>query len=347
MFTAKLQRRDFTTYPIAPVTLTPVRWSWNAQGGPMDAEFGVEGDVWEALGLLRCPIVIRNQNQTPVWWGYVSSVQIGAGSVQIGVDLDSMANRVAVAYSLVAPGSVTVGGRATTAWTQDADSVSEYGTKDLLASVDGATATTAEAVRDALLTMHRYPIATPNAQSGKGGTLYARGWWSTLGWRYYAKATTASTVTTTQVANMVTSVGEFLTGTDVVTASGVSTSEYRDGDSTALDVAAGILRGSGLLGTVTVDRALRIEVEPVAGANDWLLQPSGEFQTRRGVVLEPGVSVLGWTAFRGVIPASAQFSYMTAPSPFFVEENEYTIKSNAYRWRARGVPSPWELARIT
>lgn len=346
MFTAKLKRRDFSTYPIPPVTLRPLAWSWHARGGPATAYFEIEGDAWAALALLRCPVTIINGVGSVVWWGYVSGMEIEAGNVTIGVDLDSMANRVAVAYSYVEPGASTVGARQTTPWVMDNDSEREYGTKDLLAGVDGATVTSAAAIRDALLSMHRYPIANPEARQGKGGTVYARGWWSTLGWRYYQNTETDSTETTTQIADMVTEVGEFLAGTDIVTASGLSTSEYQDGDSTALQVAETLLSGAGLVATVTVDRALRIEAEPVAGANDWLLLPDGEFRTRRGAALEPGVSVLGWAQFRGVIPASAQFSYLSAPSPFFIEETEFNVRGGKYQWRARGVPSPWELTRI-
>ena len=353
-FTARIQQRDFGEFVALPdLALRPLRWAWRAQGGPDFAEIGVDGDeemLWQMLAWLRCPITIYSDG-VPVWWGYVADAAFSSSALAVAVSLEDMYNKLAVAYSLVEAGSQTVGERATTAWVSDTTSTGEYGTKELLGSIDGATSTTAEAVRDVLLTQHRYPRAIPQAsgQYGSGGRLICLGWYSTLGWRYYANSATASTVTTTQIGAIVTGVGEFLSA-DIVDASGVSSSEYRNGDNTALVEIEEMLRtptsgGARLAATVTVDRRLQVALEGDSGDDDWLVTPGG-LRDRWGSLPLAGSGVLGWAQLRGIVPASANLNYMGAPSPLYIEANEFDAGTLAYRWQARGMASPWELSRI-
>lgn len=370
-YTAHLLRRDDSEFltPL-PLALRPLRWSWTEPGGPDYAEIAVDGNndlLWDMLRLLRCPVTIYNRNGAAVWWGYVSDAAFSTDAVDIAVTLDDMANRVAVAYSLVAAGSQTVGTRATTSWTEDTTSSGEYGTKELLASIDGATTAQAENVRDRLLALHKYPLAIPQAAGRKNrtlsigqysrggaavrgaGRLVCRGWWHTLDWRYYSNSDTTSTQTTQQIADIVTGVGAFLDGADIVDASGVSSSEYRDGDSTALAEVKELLRtrtsgGSNLTATVTPERLLRVEAETASGSDDWLITPNGILD-RWGNQPEPGRAVLGWAQLRGIVPASANLDYMSAPSPVYIVENKYDANDSTYRWRPRGMPSPWEISR--
>jgi hypothetical protein len=102
-----------------------------------------------------------------------------------------MFNRIAVAYSYVAPGSNTVGTRATTPWVQNDDSVSTYGQKEIRGSLDGATSAQAAAARDALLAQSRYPIPDirPRGDSNElTATLECAGWWDTNSWRYLTRS---------------------------------------------------------------------------------------------------------------------------------------------------------------
>lgn len=348
-FTARFQRRDFSEFLALPALhLRPVRWSWLDAGGPDYAEIEATGDIhslWAALQLLRCPLTIRNGNGTPVWWGYVAEVAFAVGGVSFSVSLDAMKNRVAVAYSYVEPGTQDVGERRTTAWAEESDSIAEWGQKESLESVDGASTAQAESVRDTVLQQAKFPRAVP-APTNKNAAaqIIARGWYATLAWRYYQNGNTDSVETTQQIADIVSSVGEFFTGVDMVNASGIYSSAYRDGDSTALAEVEALL--SGVRATVTPERILRIETEPASGDNDWLLLPGGRFTTRLGALPEPGCAILGWTQLRGIVPASANLDYMAAPSPFYIEENEYDAESNTYHWRARGVASAWELTRL-
>lgn len=349
-FTVHVRRRDFTAFIALPsLLLRPVRWSWLLPGGPDYAEVELKGDInslWAALQLLRCPLTIHNENQTPVWWGYVAEVSFAVKGIAVTVSLDGMKNKVAVAYSHVEPGTQDVGERRTTAWAEDSASIAEWGQKESLETIDGASDALAESVRDTVLGSAKYPRAIPAPAAADGATaqLIARGWWSTLGWRYYQNSDTDSVETTTQIADIVSSVGAFFTGVDIVNGSGVYTSEYRPGDTTALAEVEALL--SGMQATVTPERILRVETEPTSGEDDWLLLPGGRFATRFNVSPESGAAVLGWTRLRGIAPASANTDYMAAPSPFYIIENEFDAERREYRWRARGQPSAWELTRV-
>lgn len=348
-FTVHLQQRDFSAFIALPsLILRPMRWSWLLPGGPDYAEIEVKGDLhnlWSALQLLRCPLTIRNENGTSVWWGYVTEVSFAVKGVAVAVSLDGMKNKVAVAYSHIEQGTQDVGERRTTAWAEESDSIAEWGQKESLESIDGASDALAEAVRDTVLNNAKYPRAVPApADKDAPALLIARGWWSTLSWRYCQNSGTDSVETTQQIADIVSNVGEFFVDTDIVDASGIYASEYRDGDSTArLEVEALL---SGLQATVTPERIVRVETEPTSGEDDWLLLPGGRFATRFNASPESGAAVLGWTRLRGIISASANLDSMAAPSPFYIEENEYDAERKEYRWRARGQPSAWELTRL-
>ena len=83
-------------YLPSELSLIPARYSWNAIGGPDEAEINVFGPeagrggatVWEALQWLRCPITIWTEYDLAVWWGYVDSVEIKYGALTVGVGLE-------------------------------------------------------------------------------------------------------------------------------------------------------------------------------------------------------------------------------------------------------------------
>jgi hypothetical protein len=110
------------------------------------------------------------------------------GGVEISASLDKMANSVAVAYSFVAAGTQAVGGRKTTAWSTDTTSQGVYGTKEYLSSASGLTDAAAEAQRDVILALRKYPQASATQTGGNSPatvTIECRGWWETLDWKYY------------------------------------------------------------------------------------------------------------------------------------------------------------------
>ena len=190
-----LKKRDFTDPVGFPdVEFRPERYGWSAIGGPDFAEIAVGGEpqaLWSLLNWLRAPVEITDERNEAVWWGYVNEVRVCAGAVEVGASLAQMTNRVAVTYSYIAPGTSTAGTRATTSWAQDDDSVSTYGTRELLNSRDGCSTDAAEARRDAILDRLKYPVPQVSVAAGSSelrATLYCLGWWHSLDWTYYTRA---------------------------------------------------------------------------------------------------------------------------------------------------------------
>lgn len=354
--------RDFSEPLATPAGMTygVSSYSWHAIGGPELANitaYGPERGLWELVEKLRCPVEIEDARGEVVWWGYVATVRVRVNRLAFSVDLDTMFNRVAVAYSLIEPGSQTPGVRATTTWTQDDDSVAVYGSKELLVSLSGATATQAEAIRTMVLAARRYPVpgVEPSLAEEEGSlsaVLQCRGWWQTLDWQYYSNPNTQNVETTDQIAAIVTAEGQFLTGAVIESPSGISSSEYRDGDATALIEIRELLRtgtsnGRRLLATVTKERRLRIYEEPEVGANDYLLSSTGELRNSYDVLVEGHKCPCGmWAQLKDVLPSSVDVSRLADPTRVFIEQSEYDARSLSLRLQPRGVLSPWDISRI-
>ena len=190
-----IKKRDFSDPVGVPdVTFRPERYGWMAVGGPDFAEVAAAGEargLWSLLNWLRAPIEITDQRDQAVWWGYINGVTVRTGAIEVGVSLTEMANRIAVTYSYVEPGSSGVGVRATTSWAQDDDSVSTYGTKELLVSRDSAYLDVAEAGRNALLAALKNPVPKVGILGGSSelsASLHCLGWWHTLDWTYLTRS---------------------------------------------------------------------------------------------------------------------------------------------------------------
>jgi hypothetical protein len=340
-----------------PVAYAPKWYTWRAVGGPHTAEIGVSGSpeaVWEMIEKLRCPVEILNARGEACWWGFVNAVRINVGAYEVGVSLETMFNRVAVAYSLVSPGSQTVGTRATTTWAQNDDSIGTYGQKEFRGSLDGATSTQADAARDALLAQLRYPIPDirlNGADDRLAATLECLGWWNTLAWRYYANSNTASVETTTQIAAMIAAAGPFFLSSGIMSNSGITSSEYRDGDSLANETIERLLKGGTtngrrLLSTVTRERVVRIYEEPAAGSSDYLFTAEGDLQDAWGLNIEKEKCQVGvWARLKDVIPVSADTTKLSDPSRIFIESAEFNVESLTYRPEPKALPSVWELGQ--
>lgn len=204
-----------------------LRYSWRAVGGPESAVLRLDGEGgWgdAAFELARCPLEIWDEDGRCVWWGFISRVEKHAGGAPVyAVDVEALANRVAVAYLDHEFGHASVGLRQTTAWVEDAVSVHAFGRKEALVTLNNANEQTALAERSrvlgerarlvvsgqdglvieglggASLPEPRLPGAGADdnqAGPGAGGVegeesrrggfylLTCRGWWETLRWRY-------------------------------------------------------------------------------------------------------------------------------------------------------------------
>jgi hypothetical protein len=193
-FACQFENRQFQ--PVlrpGSMVATPVRFSRHALWGPKKAEIAVRGDersLFTLIDYLRYGVTITDQNGTPCWWGFVNEMQVTLGAFTFGLSLDPMANKIAVAYTLIAAGQTKSGTKTLTTWAQDDLSVTEYGTKELLSSLSDAYAATADRTRDALLMARKVPV--PTIAIGQGGglsaTLHCRGWQDLLSWRYVQNA---------------------------------------------------------------------------------------------------------------------------------------------------------------
>lgn len=190
----EFQTRNFQDALNFPdVVFSVENYSWHVSGGPRQATVTAMGNayaIWELLNWLRAPVILRDNEGSTRWWGYLHTVDIQVGAIRVGVSLESMYNRINVVYGYLAPGSATAGTRANTGWSQDDDSVSAYGTRELKYSLSEASPESAEQTRDTLLAALRYPNPTlvPNyGQSDLRATLTLHGWWDTLDWQYYAQ----------------------------------------------------------------------------------------------------------------------------------------------------------------
>ena len=182
------------------------RMAWTAQGGPDWATVKVKHnwdaaqaalrqvdrntvellDVWEMLEILRCPVVITDEQDDLVWWGFVQGSMVQDQRVQVGVSLEKMTNKTRVVYSRVNVAG-TVGERAQTDWVQDDLSISEYGTRQRQSTMNQANDEQAEARRDTLLERLKYPLV--QRVFGEFGEpsayLNLSGWFSSLDWLPY------------------------------------------------------------------------------------------------------------------------------------------------------------------
>lgn len=185
--------RDRADIPVAPPSAlqwSVERYAFHRMGGPLRATLHARGpwaDCWECISWLRYDTQLVNPLQAlkPYWWGYLRSITIARGEISIGVSIDSLANRVAVAYEHVEPGQASTGERRTTTWLEDTRSMALYGIKEALLSLDAADLTAVERFRAAGLELGRR--LRPTWQRGGSQvdmTMELGGWWGTLDWRY-------------------------------------------------------------------------------------------------------------------------------------------------------------------
>jgi hypothetical protein len=183
-----MKRRNFDDL-IIPLNLEfeIERYSWFTMGGPKQASIiarGSKAELFELVNHMRAPVEILTDKGEKVWWGYISNLQITYGSINFGVDLETMFNNVAVAYT-------DQNIRYTTQWSGDAESIAEYGQKEILLSRSDTTETEALQQRDTHLAGSKYPVPTLSFADEQEGSarITCLGWIYTLDWQYYENLT--------------------------------------------------------------------------------------------------------------------------------------------------------------
>lgn len=193
--------KRFDVIAYEPTTQRPVHWpsgavvrpqrfGWRVIGGCRDAEIEITGDtgaLYSLTGWAGYHILIRNATGRAVWWGYVEDVTVDLGGVSLGTSLETMYNRIAVAYTYVDEEGATQ--RATTDWLDDTASQARYGKKELLYSRSDLDS---EAAADDLAATLLAQLANPapvmrGGQGSNRALLRCRGWWETVRWRYYSQ----------------------------------------------------------------------------------------------------------------------------------------------------------------
>lgn len=161
----------------------------SVQGGFLRAEIAATGPregLWALLRWLGYLVRIRNAEGTAVWLGMIYEVTLRTEALEVGLSLDQMYNRIAVAYTT--NGADGAAERSTTSWAEDAESIARYGYKELLHTAADVSASQATALRDTLLATLSKPRSHLSLEPGQAGaTLRCMGLAETLGWRYYSQ----------------------------------------------------------------------------------------------------------------------------------------------------------------
>ena len=142
-------------------------------------------------------------------------------------------------------------------------------------------------------------------------------------------------VTTTQVSNIVSDAGEFLIGTNIIDASGLSTNPYREGDNTARFeieklLEYGTTNDLRLLARVLDNYKLEVYEEPEKFEDDYILGNDGVRDPEGNVVLPQDCPVGVWMRYRDAMPGHVNTNRLSNASHVFVEEAEYRVRDNRY-----------------
>jgi hypothetical protein len=278
-------------------------------------------------------------NARDVWWGYLDAIDVYLGDIAVSVSLAGMWNSIAVEYT---SGTESL----TTSAATHASSVAAYGTKEIVVPAsDIDTATAAELLRDRLVEFYGLPRLERVPQTltqDVYAVLTLAGLWNTLNWRYYQDTGTSDVVTTTQIADIVTASGQFIAATDIMTASGVSTLETRDGTQRAGDeivklLEIGVSGGNRLKARVDKYRRLIVEEETSAGEADYHYR-NGKITNRWGGLIKPWECPTGeWFVVDSqFLIATGVPSVLADVGRFFVEEANYEVEDNLWQPTPRG-----------
>lgn len=333
------QNRDFSEMPKRGNAWAVARMSWQALGGPDKAGLTGPADVdkWEALKLLRCPVFIFADDGSLAWWGFVNRVTVPHGNLRIGLSLEKMANKVAVHYANLPDGNTTPNSAPITTWATDIVSQAEYGIKELIYQLSQGNESQANTRRDTLFARSRYPVSSVELSGGNETiSIECLGWWHSLEWRYYSDSGTGSVETTTQIKSVATACGQFLRGSVISNASGVSSNQNRDGRESALDIVRDLLLcgasdGQRLLAKISSDRTMFVQ-KP--SSDQYFIRQDGRVETYLGILAPGWKDISGsWLSVKDAPPVLGGYASI---QPFLVESMEYSPATDRVVYRPAG-----------
>ena len=144
-------------------------------------------------------------------------------------------------------------------------------------------------------------MLTTEFGTGTRVQIECNGWWSTLNWQYYSSTDTSNVDTMTQVNNIITAEGQFITGVSIdgIT-SGITSPAYReptDRQKTAQAEAETLLAigntgGKRYMANVLPARTVVIEPEPNQDAR-YLINADGQLEFLSGGIVPPSRCIVG------------------------------------------------------
>jgi hypothetical protein len=329
-----LYNRDFSELAVQPdVRFIVDRYSMSVFGGPKQATLQISGEpekLFEMINHMRAPVEIVNDQGDVVWWGYVSNISINTSAGAFNVDLDTMSNNVAVAYTYQDV-------RYTTQWSDDADSVVEYGTKELLLSRADVTEADALQFRDVSLANTKNPIPAITFSGGKEGvgTVTCKGWISTLEWQYYSNLSGREGYD--EIGRGGREIGEDdrpilvqsfqIAATAAWTASSVWLRVWKQGTSSPTD---------NLIVSLKADNAgepgATLASGQIAGANIDISAEWMEFKMSAPVTLQPATTYWVHVTRSGAMDATAYFMVDTNVMSGYTRGKTYLYNTNLSTW---------------
>ncbi len=157
----------------------------NALGGPDWAKLYVLDDKIELTELqswLGSGVEVYDPADRLAWWGYVDEVSQPVGKTILKTALSQMANRVAVRYNRMEPGS-DFGAPSMTAWKDDLISQAIYGVKELILKRGMLSDSQALHLRDSSLRRLAMLAAGLVPGEDERARVICRGWMERLSWR--------------------------------------------------------------------------------------------------------------------------------------------------------------------
>lgn len=158
--------------------------------------------------------------------------------------------------------------------------------------------------------------------------------------------------TTTQIRNIVTASGQFITGgAEIETPSGIFTSPFQDGNQTAQAAIVGLLNlgtsaGAVLLASVTKDKRLRIYTafDGTTEIDNYYIDADNNVLTSLGIMVDKTIDITGHYVFRrDSLAGQSTNSYLTNATSYPAADAEYDANSNYIKIVARGAKDPFDL----
>lgn len=187
-------QRDFGREIAFPdLTYQIERYAHMAIGGPKDCVITAKGpqlEIERLVSHIQAPLVIEDDRNVKVWWGFLNTIRPQQGKIEDGISLDGMRNRVAVRYSYRGAGQTEALTPGITSFSSDTDSVNTYGKAEYLGNLTDTSPSDVLVERDKILDLGKLPQAASQIREAEGEigvTIECLGWIYMLNRVYYAQ----------------------------------------------------------------------------------------------------------------------------------------------------------------